>query len=414
MVQALQINEDLLCAEAIDDPYAYFGRLREHDPVHWNPLWQGWIVTTHRDVVAVLHDAEQFSSNRMAYLDAHASAQKRQALAHYFALLSRWLVFLDPPDHTRLRMLLQKASFTPRQMTAWRPRIQAMVNELYARVPSGEVVDYIETVALPLPVLVVSEILGFPYADREQVRRWTLDVALPFFLALGMDARQKWALAEQAAQEFSAYARDLIRERKRRPGDDLLSAMVQAEHRGDFLNEDEVVATTVLLMIAGHETTSNLLANGVLAFLRHPAQQQLLGQDPSLLGPAVEECLRYDPPVTATVRWAKEEVTLAGQTVHPGQKLLLVLAAANRDPAQFAAPDQFDITRRVTPQQHTAFAVGTHYCLGAPLARLEGEITFQTLFQRARTVTLEDEALVYKRMVIARALERLPVRLTWK
>jgi hypothetical protein len=409
MTQTSQINENLLCPEAIDDPYTYFGRLRALDPVHWNPMWQGWMVTRHQDVVAVLLDAARFSSNRMAYLDAHASAEKRQSLEQYFAMLSRWLVFIDPPDHTRLRLLLQKASFTPRQLLSWRPRIQAIVDELLAHITPGKPVDFVQTVAFPLPVLVVSEILGFPATDRDQVKLWTTDVALPFFLALGMDAREKWARAERAAKEFGAYARGLIQERRKQPRDDLISAMVQAEHRGDFLNEDEVVANTVLLMIAGHETTSNLLANGLLAFMRHPAQIELLRREPDRIGAAVEECLRYDPPVTATVRWAKEDLELAGKQITAGQKLLLALASANRDPEQFTDPDRFDITRGVTPQQHTAFAVGTHYCLGAPLARLEGEVAFATLFQRFQQFTLATDTPVYKPMVIARALESLPV-----
>ena len=409
MAQASQINENLLCPEAIDDPYTYFGRLRASDPVHWNPMWQGWIVTRHQGIVDVLHDAARFSSNRMGYLDAHASTEKRQSLAEYFAMLSRWLVFIDPPDHTRLRLLLQKASFTPRQLLSWRPRIQAIVGDLLAHIEPGQPVDFVQAMAFPLPVLVVSEILGFPPEDRQQVRLWTTDVALPFFLALGLDAREKWARAERAAKEFGAYARDLIADRKRQPRDDLISAMVQAEHRGDFLNEDEVMANTVLLMIAGHETTSNLLANGLLTFMRHPEQIDLLRRDTSLIGPAVEECLRYDPPVTATVRWAKEDLELEGKQIKAGQKLLLVLAAANRDPAQFTDPDRFDITRGVTPQQHTAFAVGTHYCLGAPLARLEGEVAFTTLFQRFQKFTLATDMPVYKPMVIARALEALPV-----
>jgi cytochrome P450 len=407
--QALQINEDLLCTEAIDDPYAYFGRLRELEPVHWNSLWQGWIVTRYRDVVAVLHDSVRFSSDRMAYLEAHASAEKRQALTTYLTMLSRWLVFMDPPDHARLRFLLQKASFTPPQLLAWRPRIQAIVNDLVAQIEPGKPVDFIQAFAFPLPVLVVSEILGFPPGDRDQVRLWTTDVALPFFLSLGMDARTKWARAEQAAREFGDYARALLRDRKQHPRDDLLTAMVQAEHTGDFLNEDEVIATTVLLMIAGHETTSNLLANGLLAFLRHPEQIDLLRQNPALIGPAVEECLRYDPPVTATVRWAREELELDGRPVKSGQKLLLVLASANRDPRQFANPERFDITRRVTPGQHTAFAVGPHYCLGAPLARQEGEVAFTTLFRRFQRFTLATDKPAYKPMVIARALENLPV-----
>jgi cytochrome P450 len=412
MVPTLQINEDLLCPDSIADPYTYFGRLRDLDPMHWNPLWRGWIVTRHQDVVAVLLDQARFSSNRMAYLDAHASAEKRQSLEAYFAMLSRWLVFIDPPDHTRLRLLMQRASFTPRQLMAWRPRIQALVDELLAQIEPGKPVDFVQAFAFPLPVLVVSELLGFPAEDREQVRLWTTDVALPFFLALGMDAQEKWARAERAAKEFGAYARALLRDRKQHPRDDLLSALAQAENQGDFLNEDEVVATAVLLMIAGHETTSNLLANGMLAFLRHPEQIDLLRRDPHLITPAVEECLRYAPPVTATVRWAREDMTLEGKQISAGEKLLLVLAAANRDPAQFPDPDLFDITRGVTPQQHVAFAVGMHYCLGAALARQEGAVAFSTLFQRFRTVQLATDTLVYKPMVIVRALEHLPVVLS--
>jgi cytochrome P450 len=412
MVQAPQINEDLLCAEALADPYAYFARLRETDPIHWNPLWKGWIVTRHADIVSVLMDHKRFSSHRMAYLDAHASASKRASLASYFAMLSRWLVFIDPPDHTRLRLLLQKASFTPRQLLAWRPRIQAIVDELIEQMEPGTPQDFVQTFAFPLPVLVVSEILGFPPEDRDQVRRWTTDVALPFFLVLGINPQEKWARAEQAAKEFGDYARGLLRQRKKQPRDDLLSTMVQAEHRGDFLNEDEVVANTVLLMIAGHETTSNLLANGLLAFMRHPEQIELLRRDLTWLGAAVEECLRYDSPVTATVRWATEDMELEGRHIEAGQKLLLVLGSANRDPAQFADPDRFDITRGVTPQQHLAFAVGTHYCLGAPLARQEGEVAFSTLFQRFNTLTLATDTVEYKPMVIARALASLPVVLS--
>ena len=412
MVSTLQINEDLLCPESIDDPYTYFGRLRDLDPMHWNPLWQGWIVTRHQDVVAVLHDHARFSSNRMAYLDAHASVEKRQSLEAYFAMLSRWLVFIDPPDHTRLRHLMQRASFTPRQLMTWRPRIQALVDDLLAQIEPGKAVDFVQAFAFPLPVLVMSELLGFPAEDREQVRLWTTDVARPFFMALGMDAREKLARAERGAKEFGAYARALLRDRKTHPRDDLLSVLVQAEHQGDFLNEDEAVATAVLLMIAGHETTSNLLANGMLAFLRHPEQIDLLRCDPNLIKPAVEECLRYDPPITATVRWAREDIALEGKQITAGEKLLLVLAAANRDPVQFPDPDRFDITRGVTPQQHVAFAVGMHYCLGAALARQEGAGAFSTLFQRFRTVQLATDTLVYKPMVIARALEQLPVVLT--
>lgn len=232
MSRASQIDEDLLCGEAVANPYAYFGRLRELDPVHWNPLWQGGIITRYADVVAVLHDA-RFSADRMAYLGTHASAEKCQSLEAYLAMLSRWLLFMDPPDHSRLRRSLQRASFTPRQLLAWRSRTQVILNELLAQIEPGKPVDFVQALAFPLPVLVIGEILGFPPEDRNRVRHWTTGVALPFFLSLGIDARTRWTRAEQAAKEFSTYARALLRDRKQRPRDDLLAAMVQAEHSGD-------------------------------------------------------------------------------------------------------------------------------------------------------------------------------------
>lgn len=409
MIQTREIDEDLLSSEAVADPYTYFGQLRSLDPIHWNPLWRGWIITRHKDVSAVLLDHARFSSDRMAYLETHASQEKKEALGTYLSLLSRWLVFRDPPDHTRLRLLYQRASFTPRQLATWRPKVQAIVDYLLDRIEAGKPVDFVQAFAFPLPVLVISEVLGFPPQDRELVREWTQNVALLFFLALRLDSQEKRARAERAAKEFGEYARGLIRARKRQPKDDLLTFMVQAEHRGDFLSEDEVVANTVLLMIAGHETTSNLLANGLLAFSRHPDQMEHLRRDPDLIGPAIEECLRYDSPVKATVRWAKEDLEMDGRQTEAGQKFLLALASANRDPEQFPDPDRFDISRGTTPQQHMSFAVGIHYCLGAPLARLEGEIAFTTLCRRFHRFELASEHLEYKPIVIARALTALPV-----
>ncbi len=405
----VQIDEDLLSPEALSDPYAYFSRLRLLDPIHWNPLWQGWIITRYNDVAAVLLDHQRFSSDRMAYLEAHASEAKKRALKTYRSLLSRWLVYLDPPDHTRLRLLYQQAAFTPRQLAAWRPKVQAIVDDLLGQIAVGTPVDFVQAFAFPLPVLVISEILGFPPEDRERVRNWTQEVALAVLLALHLDSTERWARVERAAEEFGEYARALIRSRKREPRDDLLTAMVQAEHRGEFLNEDEVVANTVLLMIAGHETTSNLLANGLLVFIRHPDEINLLRRAPHLIGPAIEECLRYDPPVKAIVRWAQQDLEMDGRAIRMGEKLLLALASANRDPQQLPDPDRFDITRGTTPQQHTAFAIGVHYCLGAPLARLEAEVAFATLFRRFHRVELITDRLEYRPMVITRSLVALPV-----
>ena len=409
MVGRTEIDEDLLSPEAVADPYTYFGRLRTLDPVHWNPIWQGWVITRYKDVSAVLLDHARFSSDRMAYLGAHASEEKKEQMKTYLSYLSRWLVFLDPPDHTRVRLLLQRASFTPRQLASWGPKIQAIVDHLLDPIEAGKPVDFIQAFAFPLPVLVISEIMGFPPEDRERVRNWTQEVALIFQLALRLDSKERRARAERGAREFGEYARALIRARKKEPKDDLFTAMVQAEHRGDFLNEDEVVANIIALVIGGHETTIYLLTNGLLAFIRHPDQIELLRRDPSLIGPAVEECLRYDPPVKSTVRWSREDLEMDGRQIKAGQKVLLAIASANRDPEQFPDPDRFDITRGTTPQQHTSFAGGIHYCLGAPLARLEGEVAFTTLFRRFRHFELATDRLEYKPVVIARGLRALPL-----
>ncbi len=401
-------SEDLLSPEAVADPYSYFGDLRSNDAIHWNDTWNGWIVTRFRDVVAVLLDHGRFSSDRMAYLDLHASDEKKDALKALYSIISLGLPFIDPPDHTRLRLLHQRASFTPGQLTSWRPRVQAIVDDLLGRIETGKAVDFIDALSFPLPVLVTGEILGFPPEDRDKVRHWTQEVALSTFMAR-MDVSEKRARAEAAAKEFSDYARSLIRARRKEPRDDLLTSFVQASHDGAFLSEDEIVSNTVLLMIAGHETTSNLLANGLLAFIRNPDQIDLVREGPELIGPAVEECLRFDPPVKATTRWAKVDLEMEGRQIKSGQKIFLALAAANRDPEQFPEPERFDVTRGMSPQQHTSFVVGVHYCLGAPLARLEAEITYTSLFKRFRHIDLAPMPLEYKPSAIARSLTALPV-----
>jgi cytochrome P450 len=401
-------EEDLASPEAVADPYSYYSRLRAEDPIHWNPLWKGWIVTRHRDVTNVLRDPGRFSSDRMAYLDLHASDEKKTALKALYSIISLGLPFVDPPDHTRLRLLHQRASFTPVQLAVWRPRIQAIVNELLDRIVSGNPLDFIEALAFPLPMLVTGEILGFPAEDRDKIRHWTQEVALSTFMAR-MDVGEKRLRAEAAAKDFADYTRSLISARRDRPKDDLLTAFVKAEHEGDLLSEEEIVSNTVLLMIAGHETTSNLLANGLLAFIRNPDQIEMLRRTPALMDAAVEECLRFDPPVKATTRWARVDLEMDGRKIEAGQKILLALASANRDAGQYLYPDRFDITRGLTPQQHVSFVVGIHYCLGAPLARLEAQIAYASLFKRFHRIDLLSEALEYRPSAIARSLVALPI-----
>ncbi|MCH8813549.1 MAG: cytochrome P450 [Chloroflexi bacterium] len=408
MRQLADESEDLLSPEAVADPHAYFGQLRSRDAIHWNPLWNGWIVTRHKDVTSILLDHERFSSDRMGYLDSHASDEKKESLKALYSIISLGLPFIDPPDHTRLRLLHQRASFTPGQLASWRPRVQAIVDDLLDSLEPEQPVDFIEALSFPLPMLVTGEIIGFPAEDRDQVRHWTQEVALSTFVAR-MDAGEKRARAEAAAKDFMEYTLSLIRARRAEPRDDLLTAFVNAEHEGDLLSEEEIVSNIILLMIAGHETTSNLLANGLLAFIRNPAQIDLVRRDGLMIGAAVEECLRFDPPVKATTRWAKIDVEMDGRTMKAEQKILLALASANRDPEQFPDPDRFDITRRLTPQQHTSFVVGIHYCLGAPLARIEAEVTYTSLFERFSSIELASEDLEYKPSAISRSLTALPV-----
>ena len=324
---------------------------------------------------------------------------------------NRSFLTLDPPDHTRLRRLVSKA-FTPRLVERLRPRVEALVDELLDGV-SGEV-DLIATLAYPLPVIVISEMLGVPPRDRDLFKGWSDSLARgldPDFLLPEDEIGRR----ETAREEFAAYFRDLAAERRARPQDDLLSALVSVSDGGDVLSEEELLATCVLLLVAGHETTVNLIGNGALALLRDPAQLELFRARPENLQAAVEELLRYDPPVQLTLRAALEDVELDGTPVERGRLVLLLTGAANRDPAVFDDPDRLDLTRytegRDAPR-HLSFGHGIHFCLGAPLARLEGQVALKKLFERDVALAGTDAAgggLVYRDNLVLRGLRDLPV-----
>jgi cytochrome P450 len=384
------------------NPYPFYARLRAEEPVYRVTLpdkREAWLVTRYDDVVAVLKD-ERIGKDRFKTPE---QAAKQPWIPRMFMPLTRNMLDRDPPDHTRLRALVQKA-FTPRLVEAMRDRAQALTDESLNAVEDKGRMDLIRDYALPLPTTINLQMLGVPVEDRHKLHRWSS--------ALLSSDMSKWGLltAIPNVAAFLRYIRKLIKTRRANPGDDLTSALTRAEEAGDQLNEDELLAMIFLLLIAGHETTVNLIGNGALALLEHPDQMEKLRRDPALIKPAVEELLRYEGPLeTATERFAREDVTIAGVTIPRGALVFAALASANRDERQFENPDRLDITRE--NNKHLAFGLGVHFCLGAPLARLEGQIAINTLLRRCRDLRLAvpRDALRWRRGLVLRGLEALPV-----
>jgi cytochrome P450 PksS len=312
------------------------------------------------------------------------------------------MLMVDQPDHTRLRGLASKA-FTPRMIEQLRPRIQQITDTLLAAVQNQGQMDLIKDFAYPLPITVISEMLGIPPTDRSQFRNWT-----QVLVNDAIDPQQEDAVVA-AMDAFLDYIKTLLNEKRAHPGDDLTSKLLQAEEQGDVLNENELISTIFLLIAAGHETTVNLIGMGTLALLQHPDQLHLLQQDPSLIPSAIEELLRYTSPATITARGATEDVTMHGKVIHKGDAVFISLIGANTDPQHFPDPEVLDLTRQ--ENQHLAFGKGIHYCLGAPLARLEGQIAIGTLFQRFPhlRLTCDPTQLVWNRAFGLRGLTSLPV-----
>ena len=388
------------------DPFPIYAWLRDHEPIHWSEGLSAWAVTRYADVVRVFDRPEVFSSDRFRRVDERY-ASRRPAVVAVADVLRHWLVFRDPPDHDRLRGLLQ-SSFTPRQLEASRDRIQRTVDGLLERLEPRGAMDFIRDLAFPLPAMVIAGLMGVPEADLAPIKAWSDRLAA--YLGGAVDERDNFAEARAGVEALVEYFRRLIAERERRPGDDLTSLMLRAEHDGERLTRDEVTANCVLLLFAGHETTTNLLGNGLFHLLRHPDEAALLRADPSLTHGAVEELLRYDGPVPATVKVATEDVPWHGRTIRRGDMVVPFLGSANRDPRQFPDPDRLDVRRH--PERHVAFAAGIHYCLGAWLARLEARIVLDTVFRRLPGLALAGPAPRWKPMLFLRGLEGLP--LAWE
>jgi cytochrome P450 len=385
--------------EFLADPYPTYHRLRMEDPVHHSPLGF-WVLTRYEDVAAVLRDARFIKEPLAALVAARFGSEVPRGVG--LSMLDR-----DPPDHTRLRSLVSKA-FTPRGVEGLRPRIQEIVDGLIARAEAAGTMDVIEEFAYPIPVNVICEMMGVPVKDHERFKGWSLDIARgldSIWLPPDSEIPRRSAAARHAIGD---YFRELIAERRASPRGDLLSALIAAEEAGDKLNEEELLATCILILIAGHETTVNLIGNGVLALLRNPEALRRLRATPGLITTAVEELLRYDGPVQRTARVASDDATIGGHTIHKGEMVMPFIGAADRDPAQFPEPDRLDLAR--ADNRHIAFGWGIHFCLGAPLARVEGQIAIDTLVRRLPRLALVTDTVEYRQSLTLRGLKELPVK----
>ncbi len=392
------------------NPFPEFARLRAEDPVHWSPAMKAWIITRHADVKQVALNNRQISADRLTPFFKTNPEYQRGSIDSLVRYLNHWMVFRDPPDHTRLRRLFNKA-FTPTSVSNLRPSIESIVAHLIdgmeAKARRGETVDYIADFAYPLPASVIMDLLGVPRADLERVKLWSDDIAL--FIGTAQVAGNKYLRAESGAKAMSDYFRSLVEARTAEPHDDMISQLVLARDDRDALTTDEIIGTCILLLFAGHETTTNLIGNGFLYSMRHREQWERLVADPSLAESAVEEYLRYDGPSGALARVAAADLEIGGKTIRAGQRLFAFMNSANRDPEAFADPDRFDIGRE--PNVHLTFGHGIHFCLGAPLARLEAQIAATRLAERLPDVRLSGGDPEWHDSLILRGVKRLPLQL---
>jgi cytochrome P450 len=390
-----------LLPEFVADPFPTYHRLQEEDPVHWSSILNGWLLTRYSDVMAVLRDPDM-SADRITPFTSSVPEE----MPPLYRLLSLWPIFTDPPKHTRLRNLFNKA-FTQSAIERLRVHIQSVVNDLIGATQDSGEMDIIRDLAYPLPAIVIAEMIGVPKQDIGKVKNWSSLLAA--FLTSANRTPDKYASAQNSILEAAEYLRTIVAEHREHPREDIMSGLIAAEERGDFLSEDELVATSMLLLFAGHETTTNLIGNGILALLRNQEQLHILKHDPSLIQTAVEELLRYDGPVQAMRRIAMKDVEIDGRQIKRGQSVFMAINAANRDPRHFSEPDRLDIRRK--ENRHVAFGFGIHFCIGASLARLEGQIAINTLLQHARDLKLRTESVEWIESFSFHALQSLPVSL---
>jgi cytochrome P450 len=390
--------------EVRENPYPFYTQLRSQDPVHWDEVMGFWVLTRYADIASVYADA-RFSRAQGLRRGFERLPEAEQRIAEpVYHTFSKTMFYSDPPYHTRLRGLVNNA-FTPNAVEQMRPYVQRMVDSLLDAVQTQGKMDAIRDLAHPLPVLVISQMLGLPAEERVRFKQWSDDI----FAILGSvpHAPESMERASQSLAELTDYLTMLSHSRRQQPQNDLISALVGVVEEGQRLTQEELIANVTILLSAGHETTSHLIGNGLLALLRNPDQMQKLRDHPQLIPSAVEEMMRYDNPVQIAYRSAAADVEIGGKHIRKGQLVNSVLAAGNRDPEHFSEPDRFDISR--DEGRHLGFGLGIHFCIGAPLVRLEAQIAFSTILRRFPELHLATENLEWQEHPIFRGVKSLPL-----
>lgn len=401
--EALSLS-NLLQLEVRADPYPFYAEIRSEDPIHWDESLGFWVLTRYADIVSVYADT-RFSRAKGLRRGFERLPEAEQRIAEpVYQSFSKTMFYSDPPYHTRLRGLVNNA-FTPNAVEQMRPYIQQTVDLLLDAVQAKGEMDAIRELAHPLPIMVIAQMLGLPAEERGRFKEWSDDL----FAILGSvpHAPELMERAAQSLAELTEYLTVLSEGRRLQPQNDLLSALVGVVEKGERLTQEELIANVTILLSAGHETTSNLIGNGLLALLRNPDQLQKLREDPALISSAVEEMMRYDNPVQIAYRSAAEDVEIGGKWIRKGQLVNSILAAGNRDPERFSEPDRFDITR--DEGRHLGLGLGIHFCLGAPLVRLEAQIAFSTILRRFPEIRLATDSWDWQEHPIFRGVKSLPL-----
>ncbi|MCH8891984.1 MAG: cytochrome P450 [Chloroflexi bacterium] len=401
------INDDMFSPEVIQDPYRYYGRIRDEDPVHWNELYELWVITRHDDLVWMTRNHEQFSNAVMANDPRPAypaiNESDNELYEYTRAYQADMFIQFDRPEHLEMRKVVH-AYFTPKSMEEWRPLVKSATNDLLDVAEAKGEVDLMRDLAVPLPVLVIAEMMGVPESERGHIR-----MLAEKLLNIGRGEPNRLQLLAEGMRGMDEYVNPMVEERMLNPKDDFISVLASGEKSGVFTRE-QVLINTALLLLAGHETTINLICNGTLAFMNNRDQWDLLKSDTQgFMVRATEEALRYDPPVKSITRIAAEDVEMRGKTIKKDDRIRWFMSSANRDPNKFENPDVMDITR--WPNPHVAFGAGIHHCLGATIARVEGQEVFSALADRYPNMELKTTEMEYQPSITFRSIKSLPVSL---
>ena len=401
----MTMTYDPAAPEVRRNPFPVYSQLQDDDPVHWSESLRSWVLTRYDDVRQVAM-SDVMSPDRLRPFYAQLKGERREILAEVMRYLSLWMVFRDPPEHTRLRRLVSTA-FTPRSIEALAEPVGRIVDQLLDALPKNQPVDWAQQVAMPLPAYVILDLLGIPHQSYADLKAWSDD--LRAFVGSSRADPDRYNRARHGATQLAGFFREVIAARRAAPGEDFVSRMITARDEQGSLSEDELVATCMLVLFAGHETTTHLLGNSANALLDHPDQLQRLRDNPALINPAVEEFLRYDGPSNAITRVVSADHEIGGKLLRSGDRVFAMVNAANRDPRRFDNPQGLDIARQ--PNRHLTFGFGLHFCLGAPLARLEAQLCFAGLIRRFGKIERAAGETEWIDSLAMRGLSRLPVQL---